>query len=100
MPESWLVPVELGDSDAVKVGQRVVAIGNPFGLEGSMTLGIVSAMGRTLPADQLTKSQDTGVFPEPADHPDRRGDQPWQQRWAAPGSLRARRRRQCGHPHR
>jgi S1-C subfamily serine protease len=65
VPESWLVPVELGDSDAVKVGQRVVAIGNPFGLEGSMTLGIVSAMGRTLPADQLTTSQDTGVFQNP-----------------------------------
>ncbi len=65
VPESWLVPVELGDSDAVKVGQRVVAIGNPFGLEGSMTLGIVSAMGRTLPADQLTTPQDTGVFQNP-----------------------------------
>jgi len=65
VPESWLVPVELGDSDAVKVGQRVVAIGNPFGLEGSMTLGIVSAMGRTLPADQLTTPQDTGVFRNP-----------------------------------
>jgi len=65
VPESWLVPVELGDSDAVKVGQRVVAIGNPFGLEGSMTLGIVSAMGRTLPADQLITPQDAGVFQNP-----------------------------------
>jgi len=52
VPQDWLVPVELGDSDAVKVGQRVVAIGNPFGLQGSMTLGIVSALGRTLPADR------------------------------------------------
>jgi len=65
VPDSWLVPVEFGDSDAVKVGQRVVAIGNPFGLQGSMTLGIVSAMGRTLPADQLYTPQDTGVFQNP-----------------------------------
>jgi 2-alkenal reductase len=52
VPDSWLAPVDLGDSDAVKVGQHVVAIGNPFGLQGSMTLGIVSALGRTLAADQ------------------------------------------------
>ncbi|MCX7670992.1 MAG: trypsin-like peptidase domain-containing protein, partial [Anaerolineae bacterium] len=45
-----LQPVTVGDSTAVKVGQFVVAIGNPFGLEGSMTFGIVSALGRTLPA--------------------------------------------------
>jgi len=63
VPESWLTPVELGDSDAVKVGQHVVAIGNPFGLQGSMTLGIVSALGRTLPADQ--QSTDTGFFQNP-----------------------------------
>jgi 2-alkenal reductase len=41
--------VELVDSDQVKVGQKVIAIGNPFGLDGTMTLGIVSARGRTLP---------------------------------------------------
>jgi 2-alkenal reductase len=49
-----LWPVELGDSDQVKVGQRVVAIGNPFGLAGTMTVGIVSAVGRTLPAETLS----------------------------------------------
>jgi S1-C subfamily serine protease len=64
VPDDWLMPVELGDSDAVKVGQRVVAIGNPFGLQGSMTLGIVSALGRTLPADQQNV-QDTGLFQNP-----------------------------------
>lgn len=51
VPPEQLTPVELADSDQVKVGQRVVAIGNPFGLEGSMTLGIVSALGRTLPGE-------------------------------------------------
>ncbi len=46
-----LHPLTLGDSDAVKVGQRVIAIGNPFGLFGTMTVGIVSGKGRTLQAD-------------------------------------------------
>jgi 2-alkenal reductase len=45
-----LVPVELGVIDDVVVGQRAIAIGNPFGLEGTMTSGIVSAIGRSIPA--------------------------------------------------
>ena len=49
-----LTPLEIGDSDQVKVGQRVIAIGNPFGLVGTMTVGIVSGKGRTLPADTST----------------------------------------------
>lgn len=51
-----LVPVELGDSNTLMVGQRVIAIGNPFGLEGSMTVGIVSALGRSLPSASLLDS--------------------------------------------
>ncbi len=43
-------PLPLGDSDAVQVGEWVIAIGNPFGLSGSMTVGIVSAVGRTIPS--------------------------------------------------
>jgi len=51
LPAEVLHPVQLGDSDQLRVGQRVIAIGNPYGLEGTMTTGIVSALGRTLPAE-------------------------------------------------
>lgn len=49
LPSEEIVPVELGDSDQVQVGQAAVAIGNPFGLQGTLTTGIISAVGRTLP---------------------------------------------------
>ena len=49
-----LHPLTVGDSSSLKVGEEVAAIGNPFGLAGSMTSGIVSQIGRLLP------SQDTG----------------------------------------
>ena len=49
-----LHPLQIGDSSQLHVGEQVAAIGNPFGLSGSMTSGIVSQMGRLLP------SQDSG----------------------------------------
>ncbi len=48
IPERELKPLALGSSADVRVGQSVVAIGNPYGLSGTMTVGIVSARGRLL----------------------------------------------------
>jgi S1-C subfamily serine protease len=62
VPSEQLMPLQLGDSSALQVGQRVAAIGNPFGLEGTMTVGVISALGRTLPVQIL---QASGRFSNP-----------------------------------
>jgi 2-alkenal reductase len=49
-----LIPLVIGNSDQVYVGQTVVAIGNPYGLNGTMTVGIVSARGRTMESIRQT----------------------------------------------
>ena len=48
---TYLQPIPIGDSSHLKVGEPIAAIGNPFGLSGSMTSGIISQIGRLLPQD-------------------------------------------------
>ena len=55
VPADKLVPLDMGDSDQVRVGQIAVALGNPFGVGTSMSQGIISAIGRTIPG--LTQFQ-------------------------------------------
>jgi S1-C subfamily serine protease len=52
-PQEKLVPLPLADSSGLRVGQQVAAIGNPFGLSGSMSAGIISGLGRLIPSDQV-----------------------------------------------
>ena len=47
-PQGPMPFVSLGDSDSVQVGQKVLAIGNPFGLEGTLTTGVISSTGRSI----------------------------------------------------
>jgi S1-C subfamily serine protease len=51
VPKEKLTPVRLGDSSQLQVGQMAIAIGNPFGLDRTVTRGVVSAVGRSLKAD-------------------------------------------------
>ena len=63
IPDTGLRPLALGSSSEVKVGQQVVAIGNPYGLSGTMTVGIVSARGRLL--ESLRAAPSGGFFTAP-----------------------------------
>ncbi|MGA2113036.1 MAG: trypsin-like peptidase domain-containing protein [Anaerolineales bacterium] len=61
---SLLHPVQMGDSSNLQVGQIVIAIGNPFGEQNTMTEGVVSALGRTLPVQGGTTAQGTYSIPD------------------------------------
>ena len=56
-PGKKFKPIPLGDSDTVKVGQKAIAMGNPFGLEFSVTSGIISATGRSFGSDSDNLAQ-------------------------------------------
>jgi S1-C subfamily serine protease len=57
-------PLSLMNSDEAKVGQLAIAIGNPFGLEGSMTVGIISGLGRSLPVEATAPNGQTYTIPD------------------------------------
>ncbi len=65
-PASELHPVSVADASQVKVGQVTIAIGNPYGLQNTMTVGVVSGLGRTLPAgsDATTTTGPTYSIPD------------------------------------
>ena len=61
---SELHPVHVGDSAQVKVGEIAIAIGNPFGLENTMTVGFISALGRSLPVESDGSAGPTYRIPD------------------------------------
>ena len=63
-PGFTLTPITVSNSPEIKVGQVAVAIGNPFGLENTMTVGIVSALGRTLPASETNANGTSFSIPD------------------------------------
>ncbi|MBL8164908.1 MAG: trypsin-like peptidase domain-containing protein [Anaerolineae bacterium] len=61
-----LNPVSFANADDIRVGQRAIAIGNPFGLASSMTVGIVSGLGRQLPSAEMISNDVTPGFQNPS----------------------------------
>jgi S1-C subfamily serine protease len=64
LPADRLQPVQIADSTQMKVGELAIAIGNPFGLEGTMTVGIISALGRSLPVQSNLLQGPTYTIPD------------------------------------
>ena len=88
-PPDSLFPVTFGSSSNLLVGQRVFAIGNPFGLERTLSTGIVSSLNRSLPEPSRPAHDEV-------DHPDRRCDQSRQFGRAAVGHPRPHDRHEHG----
>jgi S1-C subfamily serine protease len=59
-PANLLVPITLGDTSTVQVGEIAIAIGNPFGLQGTMTQGIISGLQRSLPTGLDNQTSQSG----------------------------------------
>lgn len=64
LPAAQLHPVAVADSEQVRVGQLAVAIGNPFGLENTMTVGFISAIGRSMPAQASSATGGSYTIPD------------------------------------
>ncbi len=64
VPTSLLQPVQMADLSQTRVGQLAIAIGSPFGNQGTMTVGIISAIGRSLPVNQTTASGASYTIPD------------------------------------
>ena len=64
--EERLTPLEIGESANLKVGQRAISIGSPFGLNNSMTMGIVSGLGRSLRSAELINGTKMPGFDNPS----------------------------------
>jgi S1-C subfamily serine protease len=69
IPSDKLIPLPIGDSTSLRIGEQIVAIGNPFGLSGSMTEGIVSGLGRMIPSSQESPRNPSGDILPPAAQP-------------------------------
>jgi serine protease Do len=67
--EAQLLPLSFGNSSQLKIGEQVVAIGNPFGLSGTMTWGIVSGLGRLIPSSASQPSPNELLPPPPNEQP-------------------------------
>lgn len=61
---SGVKPLPLADGASIEVGQFAIAIGNPFGEQGSMSLGIISGLGRSLPSQRMTATGSTYSLPQ------------------------------------
>jgi Trypsin-like peptidase domain len=75
-PAESLFPIRLGDSGHLKVGQRVFALGNPFGLERTLTTGIVSSLNRSLPSRNNRTIKSIARQPRPPHRHELRHRQP------------------------
>jgi S1-C subfamily serine protease len=67
IPSDKLIPLPIGDSTSLRIGEQIVAIGNPFGLSGSMTEGIISELGRLIPSSPESPRNPSDDILPPAD---------------------------------